>query len=445
MKRNSIVLSLVLVVALVLAGCGLSAPSANAPVASATTAATTTGAAQTSYAPAAPASTSAAGAPVAVNGTVSALQEAFQNVYTNVNPSVVTINVVSRATVTSPFSRQSGQQLQQGLGSGFVWDTNGNIVTNNHVIEDADEITVVFYDGTEVSAKLVAADAYTDLAVVKVDVAADMLKPVRMGDSAAVKVGQLSIAIGNPYGEQNTMTTGIISALGRFMAADLNATGPTYQIPNMLQTDAPINPGNSGGVLLDVEGNVIGVTSAIESSSGSSAGIGFAIPTQIVNKVIPALISNGAYAHPYLGMSGSDLTPALATAMNLAATQRGALVATVTSGGPAATGGLLGSTTTATVNGTQTTIGGDVIVAIDGQKVKTFNDVISYLAVSTKVGQKVTLSVLRDGKQVDVTVTLGERPSTTAAATNPTPASQRSPYRTNPNQTAPVPDGTNLT
>ncbi len=416
MKKNSILLSLVL--ALVLAGCSLATPSAKAPLATLAPA-STVGPAQTSYAPAAPATTSTLDAPVAANGTVAALQEAFQNVYTNVNPSVVAINVVSRATV--PFGRGSSPQMQQGLGSGFVWDTNGNIVTNNHVIDGADQITVVFYDGTEAPAKLVAADSQSDLAVVKVDVAASLLKPVRMGDSTKVKVGQFSIAIGNPYGEQNTMTTGIISALGRFLPSDLNAQGPSYQIPDMLQTDAPINPGNSGGVLLDIDGNVLGVTSAIESAAGSSAGIGFAIPAEIVNKVIPALISTGKYDHPYLGLSGADLTPALATAMNLDAKQRGALIATVSSGGPAATAGVVGSTTTATVNGQQTTVGGDVIVAIDGQQVKTFNDVVSYLAVSTKVGQKVTLTMLRDGKQVSVTVTLGARPTTPAASSNPTP------------------------
>jgi len=432
MKRNSVFLSVIL--ALVLAGCGALAPTASVPAAGSPT---TGQAEQASYASPAVAAQSTSTTLLATDNAVAALQSAFQQVYADVSPSVVAINVVTHTSASygNLFNRQSGQQTQEGLGSGFVWDTKGHIVTNNHVVDGADEITVVFSDGTEATATLVATDSQSDLAVLKVDVDASLLKPVQMGNSSNVSVGQFTVAIGNPYGEQNTMTTGIVSALGRFLPTDLEATGPTYQIPDMIQTDASINPGNSGGVLLDIAGNVIGVTSAIESSAGSSAGIGFAIPAEVVSKVIPALINDGRYDHSYLGLSGMSLTSALASAMNMDKTQRGALVGSVVAGGPAATAGVKGSTATVTVNGTQIASGGDVIIAIDNEQVKTFNDIVSYLELSTRPGQKVTLTVLRDGKKTQIEVTLGTRP-TAAASSQTVPSSstpnQRSPYRTNP-------------
>jgi serine protease Do len=374
---------------------------------------------QTAFAPSAQTS-------AALDPNIAALQNMFENIYATVSPSVVQIQVTSQ---TATGSRFGGTQVQQGLGSGFVWDTAGNIVTNNHVIDGATQISVMFSDGSIVPATLVAADPQSDLAVVKVNVAAGKLHPVTLADSSAVKVGELTIAIGNPFGEQNTMTTGIVSAVGRFMPTDVNATGPTYQIPDMIQTDAPINPGNSGGVLLDANGDVIGVTNSIESSAGSSSGVGFAIPTEVVKLVVPALLSSGQYSYPYLGLSGTDMTPDLAAAMNLDAGQRGALVADVTAGGPAATAGIKGSTNTVTINGQQTVAGGDVIVAINGQPVKTFNDIVAYLELQTKVGQKVTLTVLRSGKQVDVTVTLGARPTTPVVTnTSTNSGSQSNPF-----------------
>jgi len=420
-KRKSLALSMVAAIAL--AGCGAVATAAGLPAA--TTARLTSNTAL-------PTTTSVIrlDGPLPVNSSVAALQNAFENVYDEVNPSVVTIEVVSQAT--SPFGRQ---QVQQGLGSGFVWDTKGNIVTNNHVIDGATQITVVFSDGTTAAATLVAADPQSDLAVIKVNVPASQFKPVHMGDSTQVQVGQLAVAIGNPFGEQSTMTTGVISALGRFLPTDLNASGPTYQIPDVIQTDTPINPGNSGGVLLDLSGNVIGVTSAIESSAGSNSGVGFAIPAEIVNRVVPALISNGHYDHPYLGLSGTDLTSDIATVMGLDASQRGALVATVTAGGPAATAGIQGSDSTATIGGQQEPVGGDVIIAINGQPVKTFNDLVSYLEASARVGDKVTLTILRNGKQMDISLMLGVRPATSSQTIGN--QLQRSPFRSNPNQSNP--------
>jgi len=336
-------------------------------------------------------------------GTVDDLESTLESIYERTNPSLVNIDVIVQGTVFSP----SGE----ALGTGFIWDKQGNIVTNNHVIDGATSVTVSFSDGTAVDATIVGTDVDSDLAVIKVSADSSLLQPVTMGDSTKLKVGQLAIAIGEPFGLQGSMTLGIISSLGRLLPVDNTAIGPSYSIPDVIQTDAAINPGNSGGVLLDKDGNVIGVTQSIASNSGSSSGVGFAIPSAIVQKVVPMLIQTGHYSHPYLGISVGSLTPVIAQAMNLPANQRGALVATVVAGGPADLAGLLASTTPVTVNGLQTTVGGDVIIAFNGQTVKTSDDLIAYLARSGVVGQNITLTVLRNGQRTTVTVMLGARPS----------------------------------
>jgi S1-C subfamily serine protease len=238
-----------------------------------------------------------------------------------------------------------------------------------------------------------------------------------MADSSAIKVGELAIAIGNPFGLEGTMTTGIISAVGRSLPADENNI-QSYSIPDIIQTDAPINPGNSGGVLIDATGQVLGVTSAIESPSGTNAGIGFAIPAAIVKNVVPSLITNGKYVHSWLGISGTSLTPDLATAMKIDPAQRGALVEEVLPNSPAEKAGLKASNQQTTIDGQQTTVGGDVITAIDGQPILQMDDLIAYLARSTKPDQKVTLTILRNGKQQTVDVTLAARPSQQQQANN---------------------------
>ncbi len=355
-------------------------------------------------------------------GALNDFQNTLESIYTRVSPSVVTIEVVKTSQATSstvpgfpffspPGSDQVPQNPQRGLGSGFVWNQQGDIVTNNHVVEGASEINVVFSDGSLVPAKLVGADPGSDLAVIQVDVPADRLIPVQLADSTSLKVGQLAIAIGNPFGNQETMTMGIISALGRSLpAGSENALGPNFSIPDVIQTDAPVNPGNSGGVLLNDQGQVIGVPSALELSSGVNAGIGFAIPSAIVQKVVPALIAKGSYQHAWLGISGTNLTTALAQAMNLNADQRGALVEEVVPGSPADQAGLMGSTRQTSVNGLDINVGGDVIVAVDGQAVKGIDELISYLTYNTEVGQKVSLTILRNGQEQAVEVTLAARP-----------------------------------
>jgi len=360
---------------------------------------------------------------------VAALEGTMETVYQNVSPSVVYIEVTSSPQATGYRSR--GQQLpqfqvppQQGSGSGFVWDKQGNIVTNNHVVEGASSIQVTFSDGTTAPATLVGADANSDLAVIKVSVSAGKLQPVTLADSTQVKVGQVAIAIGNPFGLESTMTVGYVSGLGRSLpTTNRRGVGPSYNIPDLIQTDAPINPGNSGGVLLNSNGEVLGVTNAIASNSGSSSGVGFAIPASTVAKIVPTLISGGKVSYSWLGISGGTLDSELAKTMNLDANQQGVLVAEVTSGGPAEKAGLKGGNNTATINGRDVQVGGDVITAIDGHQISNFEALTSYLLRSTKPGQQVSLTILRDGKQQDVAVTLGERPTSQPTPKPTQPAS----------------------
>lgn len=339
------------------------------------------------------------GAVVIPNGlpTIGSLRDyetALEQIYLSVSPAVVSI------------------QVGQGAGSGFVWDTQGHIVTNNHVVDGSDSIQVTFSDGTVRSAVLVGADADSDLAVVKVDLPAAWLHPVTVASSDEVKVGQLAIAIGNPFALENTMTVGIVSAVGRVLPVDPSSSGQvSYTIPDIIQTDAPINPGNSGGVLVDGQGQLIGVTAAIASPVRASAGVGFAIPSDIVKRVVPALIETGRYEHTWMGISGAGLTPDLAQAMNLDADQQGALIIDIVRGGPADQANLRGSSQELTKNGQPLRVGGDVITAIDGQSIDNFEDLVAYLARNTEVGQQVTLSILRDGKTQTTPLELAARPS----------------------------------
>jgi len=318
-------------------------------------------------------------------------EQLFIELYQRVSPSVVYIEITTRSN-------------QTGSGSGFVWDTEGHIVTNNHVVESASRIKVTFADGTTAQAKVVGTDADNDLAVIKVDVAASRLHPVQLGDSDALRVGQRAIAIGNPFGFEQTMTTGIVSGLGRVVRQESG-----FSLPQLIQTDAAINPGNSGGPLLDSHGRVIGVTTLIYSNSGTNAGVGFAVPVNTVKRVAPSLIATGGYADAWLGIQGMSITTQLAEALDLSVKQ-GVLVQTVVEGGPAAQAGLQGGNRQVRFEGATLVSGGDIILAIDGLEVQDMDNLIVYLADHTSVGQKVTLTVLRNGAKRSVTVTLGERP-----------------------------------
>ncbi len=378
---------------------------------------------QVQVAPQVQAAATAAPVPVSqavpVSSGLAAFESTFEQIYAQVNPSVVNIQVVEQAAATTARRSRNGSPFgfpqaapQQALGSGFVWDTQGDIVTNNHVVNGASSILVTFADGTTASAKVVGNDPNADLAVIRVSVPASELQPVQVADSTQAQVGQIAIAIGNPFGLSGTMTEGIVSGLARTIPSDnASNTGGTYLIPDIIQTDAAINPGNSGGVLVDDQGRLLGVTAAMESSTNSSSGVGFVIPSAIVRQVVPGLIANGKYDHAWLGLSGTTLTPDLAQAMNLPATQKGVLVESVVDGGPAAAAGLKTSDQPATVSGQPITIGGDVLTAVNGQPLNRFEDLMSYLLTQTKPGQTVALTVLRGGKTQTVNLTLGTMPT----------------------------------
>ncbi|MDQ1300209.1 MAG: serine protease Do, partial [Chloroflexota bacterium] len=273
--------------------------------------------------------------PAALTLAAGDLEGRLEEIYSSANPSVVNIRVA-----VQPAGSMSGQApMAQGEGSGFVWDSQGHIVTNNHVVDGAQRVTVTFADGATIPATVVGTDPESDLAVIKVNSAAVKLQPIGVGDSTGVKVGQFVVAIGNPFGLEGSMSFGIVSALGRSLSASgesaTTGQGASYTIPDIIQTDAPVNPGNSGGVLLDLAGNLIGVPSAIESPVRASSGVGFAIPSALVKQVVPELLRSGQFVPPWIGISGGTLSPAGATEMGLAEPQRGALVATVAQDSPA--------------------------------------------------------------------------------------------------------------
>lgn len=351
-------------------------------------------------------------------------QGALERVYQVVNPSVVNLQVILDTSGIYGFELPEGQELPEGhptpnpedffsggTGSGFIWDKEGHIVTNRHVIAGAREIVVIFPDGRRTTGELVGEDINTDLAVIRVDIAEDRLSPVVLGDSSSVRVGQLAIAIGNPFGLSGSMTVGVVSALGRDLPVQTGlVSGSTYSIPDVIQTDAPINPGNSGGVLVDIDGRVIGVTTAIESPVQANAGIGFAVPSAIIAKVVPSLIENGSYAHAWLGFRGTELSAELAEVKGLSPEIRGAVVLDVTNGGPANQAGLQGNLEEVEIDGISVPVGGDVITGIDALPVTNMLDIISYLARATEPGQTITLTILREGEEMQIDVVLGTRP-----------------------------------
>jgi S1-C subfamily serine protease len=299
---------------------------------------------------------------------------------------------------------------QEGTGSGFVYDTEGHIITNYHVIEGADELFVTLPDETSVSAQVVGADASNDLAVIKVDAPAELLHPVPLGESDSLRVGQFVVAIGNPFGLERTLTVGVVSALGRVIES------PDERfIGEIIQTDAAINPGNSGGPLLDLTGRVIGVNTAIFSPSRASAGIGFAVPVDTVRLVVPSLIERGYFPHPWLGVGTVwTLTPERAevlreVGMNVP-TDEGILVVEVVRGSPADRAGLRGGQQQVRIGRYVLPVGGDIVTAIDGEAITGDRDLIRFLDIETNVGQTVQVTVYRDGEEMTIPVTLGERP-----------------------------------
>jgi 2-alkenal reductase len=291
------------------------------------------------------------------------------------------------------------------MGSGFVLDREGHIVTNNHVATAADSLLVTFSDEQTRPAKVVGADPGSDLAVLQVDPSNLYLSPVELGASAMLQVGQRAIAIGNPFGLERTVTLGIISSLGR----TLQREDSDFLLAQVIQTDAAINPGNSGGPLLDSHGRVIGVNTAIRSQSGVNSGVGFAIPVDIVKRVVPELIARGHYRHPWLGVTGRTITAEMIEAMDLPV-MNGALLFEIQPDSPAEKAGLRGGTREVSVAGLPMLAGGDIVIAIESTAIKRFDDLINYLAVNTSVGDVIALTILRDGSQMQLDLTLEERP-----------------------------------
>ncbi|HEY3094680.1 MAG TPA: trypsin-like peptidase domain-containing protein, partial [Nitrososphaera sp.] len=298
--------------------------------------------------------------------------------------------------------------LNSRLGSGFVYDNNGHIITNNHVISGGGRLDVTFLDGTVYRAKLIGSDPFTDLAVLYVkDAPQEKLVPLPLADSSKIRVGEQVAAIGNPFGLSGSMTAGIISGVGRLIPAQ---EAGDFSIPDVIQTDAPINPGNSGGPLLNMRGEVIGINSAIFSNTGQFAGVGFAIPSDTMTKVVPSLITAGSFQHPWLGVAGRDMTPGIADRLGLSE-PRGFLVMDVVAGSPAEKAGIKAGDQDATIDGVPVKLGGDVIVGVDNKTVRKIDDILVYLQRDKSVGDDLQLIILRDGKEMQVTAVLGARPS----------------------------------
>ena len=292
----------------------------------------------------------------------------------------------------------------KNVGSGFVFDKEGHIITNNHVVKNTKKITVTFIDGTSYRAEIVGTDPYADIAVIKLDVDSDKLYPLPIGDSSKLKVGEQISAIGNPFGLSGSMTSGIISQMGRLLPSDSG-----FPIPGAIQTDAAINPGNSGGPLLNMKGEVVGINTAIYSTDGNFSGVGFSIPSNIILKIVPTLIKEGEFHHPWVGISSANITPDLAELMNLE-NAKGVLIMTVIKDSPAAKSGLRGSSQIATTNDIEYTLGGDVILSVDGNEVRKIDDLLIHLQREKNVGDTLNLEILRDGKMIDIILTLEQRP-----------------------------------
>jgi S1-C subfamily serine protease len=318
----------------------------------------------------------------------------FENLYDQVSPGVVSIRVIVE---------QSGM-VGEAAGSGFVLDQEGHIITNNHVVSGATLVSVIFHDGHEARAEIVGTDVDSDLAVIKVDELPANVYPITVGDSDQVDVGEWVIAIGNPFGQQSSMTVGIVSAVGRMLP-----TGVTpFSIPQAIQTDAAINPGNSGGPLLNLRGEVIGVNAQIAASgTGTNSGVGFAIPSNIVRLVAPVLIERGAYQWPWLGVEGTDVSLSISMANGLDS-QLGAYINGVVEEGPAERAGMRGTSGTTQVEGLTAPVGGDVVVEADGRAINFFSDLLVVVAFKNP-GDTIELTVLRDGVRQQIQVELAPR------------------------------------
>ena len=292
-----------------------------------------------------------------------------------------------------------------GMGSGFVYDNLGHIITNAHVVDGADKATVTFLDGSQYNAEIIGKDKFTDIAVIKVSEKPRLLHPLEIGDSSLLQVGEQVAAIGNPFGLSGSMTSGIVSQIGRLLPSQNSG----FSIPDVIQTDAAINPGNSGGPLLNMRGQVIGINTAIQSITGEFVGIGFAVPSNTISKIVPTLIEEGKYLHPWIGIIGQDIDPDLARVLDLNQA-KGFLVITVVDGSPADKAGLKGVSQTQIINGEEYPADGDIIIWVDDKEVRKISDILIHLQREKSVGDEMVLGILRDGDFMHLTLKLVERP-----------------------------------
>jgi S1-C subfamily serine protease len=341
-------------------------------------------------------------APAAQGGTST---DTVIRVYQQLRPATVTVI----SSVVPPGFRSEPQP--QGTGTGFMIDNQGHILTNNHVVADADRLEVTLANGTTIPAQLVGRDSRFDLAVIRADIPSDQLKPTTLGDSDKLQVGEQVVAIGNPYGLEGTVTTGIVSSR-RPVVAEPEGDGV---LVNAIQTDVSINPGNSGGPLLNDRGEVIGITTLGLMPQGGQTGLNFAIPINSAKQIMGDLIASGSYAHPFVGIGTAEITPTIASQLSLPV-QQGLLVQDVTQGSAAAQAGLRAGSQQQQAGARAVATGGDIITAVDGQPVRRPEDFISYLELQKRAGDALTLTVLRDGQQQDVSLTLGQRPAPQAQA-----------------------------
>lgn len=335
--------------------------------------------------------------PSAIGETTSAYSKNLSliEIFEKSEPGVVRVNV-QRTDQTNGTS---------GVGSGFVFDKKGHIITNSHVVKDAKKVAVTFLDGRSYNAEIIGFDEFTDIGVVKVNADLSLLQPLALGDSSNLKVGEPIAAIGNPFGLSGSMTSGIVSQLGRLLPS-----GAGYSIPDVIQTDAAINPGNSGGPLLNMRGEIVGINTAIQSTTGEFTGVGFAVPSQTIAKIVPSLIENGKYHHPWIGISGRDIDPDLAKVLDLKDAV-GFLVITVVENSPAAKAGIHGSDETVQIEGVNYPIGGDIILSVDGKQVRKIDDILIHLQRAKSVGDEMILEILREGRTTNITIALEERPN----------------------------------
>jgi len=350
------------------------------------------------------------------NNSDNPAEEDLTKLYEKVDQSIVQV------------TQKSNIPGESRLGSGFVYDKEGHIVTNYHVVSGdniSKEFDITFTDGSIYKAKVVGSDPYAEIAVLKIPLenntqVSEKLIPLQIGNFSEVSVGQRVAAVGNPFGLSASITEGIISGLGRLLPAlspemnqiPLIEDSPAFSIPNIIQTDAAINPGNSGGPLLNMNGDVIGINTAIFSATGVYSGVGFAIPSYLIQKVVPSLITTGEYQHPYLGISGTDIDADIAEIMKLQNTT-GFLVIQVTAGSPADKAGIHGGSILTKIDGRDVELGGDVIVGIDDKPIRKIDDILSYLDREKKVGENVTLSIVRNEQIEKLDLTLANRPAST--------------------------------